>query len=281
DAVFGLTFSADGSRYAYTAKVGEQYTMVIDGKESGRHPVVGGLVFSNDGKRVAYVVEPAGADGKPGGKQQMIYDDGTGAKAFQPVDGIGTVAFSPPDGRRVAISMQGADKKWQVFVDGKASAKYDAVGGLLFSPDGKRLAALAGTLGPGGGTRGSQQFLVVDGKELPPADVIAGAAWSPENTRVGYIAFVGGQRWLTVEDRRLGPGSFFSFSPDGRHVAHAIPVAGGSSTKAVLAVDGGKVPGAEYDAFLLGSRFVWEGPKTARVIAGRGHAVYLARVTVE
>jgi hypothetical protein len=282
DSVAGLVFSADGSRYAYAARVGKQWFYVIDGKETARYALAAGITFSNDGKRYAFVIEPAGADGQPGGKQQLVYNDGAGEKAFQPVDGIGTVAFSPPDGRRIAMSMQLPDKKWTLVVDGKTSPAYDGTGALYFSPDGKRLAAVVGSLeGVAGAGRAAQQFLLVDGKPLPTCDVIASPTWSPDGSRLAWISMSRSERSLMLDDRRIGPGSFYTFSPDSRHIAHAIPLdsAAGSRPRLQMAIDGVAVPGAEAETLLLGSRFLWESPTSARILIGQGTEVRLLRIT--
>lgn len=266
DIVTRLTFSVQGGRWGYIARDGQESTMVVDGKASTKYAVVAGLAFSADGKRYAYAIETAGADGKPGGKQALIYNSGEGEKQFQAFDGIGAIVFSP-DGRRLAITTQ-TGKKWSIYVDGKASGEYEGTGGLLFSPDNKRLAAVAG--------RDGRQFLVVDGKEYAPVDVVATAGFSPDSSKIASVVIIGAQRMLFLEDKRVGPATFFAFSPDSAWLGHALPA---GEAKWQLGLDG-KGVGQVYDAAPPGARVVWESPTVARIIAGRGSDMFLVKMTL-
>lgn len=266
DIVARFTFSTAGGRWGYIARDAQESAIIIDGKSSAKFAVVAGLTFSPDGKRYAYAIEPAGPDGKPGGKQSLVYNGGEGEKQFQPFDGIGALVFSP-DGRRLAITTQ-MGKVWSLYLDGKTAGSYDGTGGLLFSPDSKRLAAVAG--------RDRQQFLVVDGKEYAPVDVVVTAGFSPDSTKIASILIVGAQRMLFQEDKRIGPATFFAFSPDSAWLAHAIPA---GETTWQLAIDG-KGIGPTYDAAPPGSRVVWESLTSARIIAGRARVMFMVKMTL-
>lgn len=266
DVVARMTFSTQGGRWGYIARDGAESAIVIDGKSSAKFAIVAGLAFSTDGKRYAYAIEPAGPDGKPGGKQSLVYNGGEGEKQFQPFDGIGAIVFSP-DGRRIAITTM-TDKKWSVYVDGKTAGSFDGTGGMLFSPDSKRLATVAG--------RDGRQFLVLDGKEYAPVDVVATAGFSPDSAKVASVVIIGAQRMLFLEDKRVGPATFFAFSPDGAWLAHALPA---GETKWQLALDG-KGVGPTFDAAPPGSRVVWESPTVARIIAGRARAMFMVKMNL-
>ena len=56
DAVDGLVFSPNGQRLAYAAKTGNQWAVVVDGREGRRHDSVftGTPMFSPDGRHLAY-----------------------------------------------------------------------------------------------------------------------------------------------------------------------------------------------------------------------------------
>lgn len=286
DMVGGFAFAPASGRYTYAAKTGAEAGEWVDGKPPARtYPFVGGLAFSPDAKKYAYVVEttagpatapaasappatPAGAAPatKPAVKQQLVYNAGQGEQAFAPFDAIGAVAFSP-DGRRLALTAR-AGKQWNVVADGKLGPAYEGVGSmLLFSPDGRRLAYAAG--------RAGQQFLVVDGKEFPPVDVIGPASFSPDGQRVAYATVVGRERWLMLDDKRVGPATFSAFTPDSKHLGHAMTSADGK--KWTLALDG-QPAGPEYDGFPVGSKLVWESPTVGRIIAGRETAMYAVKI---
>jgi hypothetical protein len=301
DAVGGLTFSPDGGRYGYAAKVGAEVGVAVDGKPPARrYPFVGGLTFSPDGKKYAYVIEvpatagattaagaatapgraatpavppvsppasPPAAATKPVAKQQLVYNGGQGEQAFAPFDAIGAVAFSP-DGRRLALTAL-AGRQWNVVVDGKIGPAYEGVGSmLLFSPDSKRLAVAAG--------RAGQQFLAVDGKESAPVDVVGPTTFSPDGQRVAYAVVAGQQRWLVLDDKRVGPATFSAFTPDSKHLGHAVP-APAAADRWTLAVDGQPV-GGDFDGFPVGSKLVWDSPTVGRVIAGRATAMFAVKV---
>jgi len=266
EMVTRLRFSSTGGRWGYISRDGLQSSMVMDGRPSQPQAVVAGLTFSEDGKRYAYAVEAAGPDGKPGGKQSLVYNAGDGEKQFQAFDGIGTIVFSP-DGRRLAITTM-TEKTWSITVDGKSTGQYEGTGGMLFSPDNTRLAAVAG--------RGGRQFLVVDGKESSPVDVVVTAGFSPDSRRIASVVIMGAQRTLFLDDKRIGPATFFAFSTDGARLGHALPE---GQDQWRLAIDGQPV-GPAYDAAPPGARIVWESATTARIIGGRGRDMFMVKLTV-
>src|SRR5687768_15625570 len=79
DAVHAPTLSADGSRFAYLARQGKTWSLVIDGKlQPGSYDDLGLAFFSRDGKRFAYAYREA--------KQWRFMLDG------QPVGGVYSAA---------------------------------------------------------------------------------------------------------------------------------------------------------------------------------------------
>jgi hypothetical protein len=265
DSVGGFMFSANGQRFGYFARTGDSTAMMIDGKEGKRFPAVLGLVFSMDGRKYAYVVQSTLAEGKKPGKQQLVYNSGTGEQAFAPFDRIGAVAFSP-DGRRLALSGLNGEQ-WSVAADGKFAGTYEGVGMLMFSPDSRHLAVVAG--------RGGQQFISIDGRELPPVDVIGPANFSPDSSHIAYVAREKNLHWLYEDDKKIGPATFFAFSPDSVFLAHAAPADAADTWQ--LALDG-EGYGPIFQGFPTGSRVIWESPTTCRVIAGRDKEMFRVRV---
>ena len=75
-----LTFSPDGSRFSYVAKVPAGHLVVIDGQASDVHQAIGYIQFSPGGQHAIYSVidgltHQAFLDGKPGPKYHGIYPE--------------------------------------------------------------------------------------------------------------------------------------------------------------------------------------------------------------
>ena len=85
--------------------------------------------ISSDSMRVAFVAKM--------GKKQSVVVDGQEHAQYDFIGG-GSLVFSP-DSRRLAYTAN-VDKKQFVVVEGQEQPRYDDVGGLVFSPDGYRLA---------------------------------------------------------------------------------------------------------------------------------------------
>lgn len=129
--VSSVLFSADGSRHAYFARIGNDYVLIVDGKELYRSELLPSrtnisyspLQFSPAGKHVYFV------DLKPGADRN--------ARAHLIMDG----KPGPPSGYQQMLPM--------------------------FSPDESRWAYNAVKLGGRSGAGADQYFSVVDGKEVP------------------------------------------------------------------------------------------------------------------
>jgi Tol biopolymer transport system component len=129
--VNSVIFSADGTRHAYFARVGNEYLLIVDGKELYRSELLptrtnlsySPLRFSPAGKHIYFVDLKPGPDGN--GRAHLVMDGKPG-----PVSG--NQAMQP-----------------------------------LFSPDESRWAYSAVKVGGRIGAGADQLFSVVDGKEVP------------------------------------------------------------------------------------------------------------------
>jgi hypothetical protein len=65
-APFGLEYAPDGKRAGYVARKGEDWLMVVDGKEGWPYDHFGPPIFSPNGRRVAYVAVEYGERRGPG-----------------------------------------------------------------------------------------------------------------------------------------------------------------------------------------------------------------------
>jgi hypothetical protein len=163
-----LTFGADGKHLAYPARVGTQWTTVLDGRELSRWSAVGELRFSPDGARLAFSAARDGhwcvvVDEQPGPELDAIYAQ--------------TLRFSE-DGRALAYvaSRNGKDHVVWNQVPGPA---FDGTSRLRVGAQGKRLL-YAG--------RRADGWHVVDGESVgPPFAAIVDLAMSPNEQHVAYV----------------------------------------------------------------------------------------------
>ena len=154
-----LAFSHDSRRVAYTGEVGSKRMVVVDGEEGKAYDAIASSspVFSPDCSRFAY-------GGRSGDGWFMVVD-GKEGKRYQALRGDPIALFSG-DSKRVVYTAGTATKQVVAVVDGKEGKGYDDIVGLVFSPDGRRIAYAA--------KEGAKQFVVVDGKEERGYDAIVG-----------------------------------------------------------------------------------------------------------
>ena len=182
-------------------------------------------------------------------------------------------------------------KMWLVFragikrfvvVDGKEGEQYDDIfeGSLIFSPDSKHVAYVAGI--------SDKQFVVVDGKEERKYDGIGiPLIFSPDNNRVAYVAGVGNNKHLVVMDGKEGEqyddileGSLI-FSPDSKCVAYVA----GVDDKQLVVIDGKK--GNQYDEIFIWSggniigKIIFDSHDTFHYIARKGSGIYLVEERID
>ncbi len=232
--------SSDGKRHAYTAFVGTEVILVLDGKEIARAPANAslspfpspGFGFSPSGKRFWYIT-PAEA----GGVHKLVVD----GVASDPTHGITlSPVFSPDESRYLAMfSRQGERRGELLMIDGK-DVGFQGIK-PQFSPDGKNVITI--------GKAPDTDILLINGKQASRAPLIHSAHMS-----------AGGLNFLVLGTSRNVPGVFLGaggkkipgsdcesidkvvFSPDGKRYAALCSVAGG---KKFALIDGKK--GQIYD----------------------------------
>ena len=263
------TFSADGSRVLYGARIGDRYALIVDGVPFGSdHLAALPAVFSPDGRRIAYGAEDRHgvAPGRPAERQWVVVDGDAGPSFRGLFSEPGALVFSP-DSRRLAYGARG-DSGNHLVVDGVVGPAYKDIGQAVFSPDSRRLAHVVGLSGG--------MTAMVDGQQGPVFDQVGPVVFSPNSRRVAYFARRG-KRWLAVVDG--SPGRDFAewyglgspvFSPDSRHVAFLGQEDGGGllgrfKRKTFLVVDGARI--VEVDEPSSDVHFSPDGSHTA--FAGR------------
>ncbi len=213
----GITFSADGSHYAYGAQDGANSVLIVDGKEVARQPA----------KRV----RSKDANGNP-----VDITEG----------GISNIAYGPTGDRLVYLVSKGTEEQWYV-VDGQPQKGYAAIAtGARFSRDGKHFAYFASP-------KLGRRLVVRDGVEGKeddaPGDDAAfdgDVALSAEGSRMAAKVRRGGKSLVTVDGtdgREYDEALFPQFSPDSKRVCH-LAVRG---QEVMLVLDG--VEGKPYQDF--------------------------------
>ena len=158
---------------------------------------------------------------------------------------VGGLAFSP-DGRRYAYAGGQAGKQMLV-VDGKAYKPFDGLAEIAFSPDGHASPSphRPATSGPRWWTARRQ----------PPTKASPPCSFSPDSQRLAFVAGADG-RQVIVADGREGPPfdgvTAVTFSPDSRRLAYLAVDRLGK----FLVVDGRRIGPAEAFAFSPDGRHV-------------------------
>ena len=218
-----LVFSPDGKHLAYAARTGGAWCVVLDGTPRGKHDGIGQIAFSPDGRILAYVVKrqsseavvteplqpplarsgtgaggagksPPGGSPKPGappagGPGSEGGPEGSGPPRFFDRIGGGTLVFSA-SGRHLAYVARSG--RWSfVVADGNRKPRYDMVGYLTFTPDGRSPVYAA--------VKGKKTVTVVEDKESSHQ---YDAIWLP---RGEPLRFVGPTRfrYLAVKDGNI------------------------------------------------------------------------------
>ncbi|WP_414663613.1 TolB family protein [Horticoccus sp. 23ND18S-11] len=269
---FPIVYSADESRYAYTAATVEDYkksVLVVDGKVAsynGYNPQ-----FTADSK-ILLTQAPGNVvlvDGKPLGvtgiqlekitpapvgsrfavivRKRPINSEGVGTlyldgKEVAGTDGAVDISFSP-DGKRYALRCRNPEaKSFFMIIDGKKGSEYQSIWDKVFwTPDSSKVIYHI--------TSGGRNFVVVNTEEFPVQSVAA-LNTSPipmpaKGNRYAFTSVDGTNRnFLVVVDGKqvLPPGiapdgASFTFSADGSRYAYvARPV--GRNEIIGLVVDG-------------------------------------------
>jgi len=249
----GVAFSPDGNRYAYCARAGNQYVVMVDGKELARSSesqggtIVGGncqLGFTSNNKHVYYFSGVTLTNPSTWGFTRFVFDGKS-----EPPNSSGwdtrELAFSP-DGDHYAYVWNDPKKQkpWMLIVDGKPAA-YQG-GAPQWTNDSKHLYTQA-PVPRGGGTD-----LLFDGKPLMRA--FSFRVYIPPVGNMVVVAVTGGANFhpssfLVVNGKKV-PGSDtvergmiddVVFSPDGKHYA---AICGDTSSHHYVITDGKR--GQEY-----------------------------------
>lgn len=241
-----INFSPDGKRVGYGARLGQEYVVMVDGKEVGRGPIPGagkqfalsGVLFSSNSKHWFYHYGRSGP--KPEDVLARWYWDGVAG----PVGGDRNIAVSP-DGDRHAYIAYPYSAQATLIVDGKPAGY---VGGdPQFSADGKHLFTTR-TI-PVAVGRPAMEVLM-DGRpilkaenaklHLPPVGdqvIVEVLRSDPAGGPATSFFVIGGKKVVGSEIQGSGYGPVW-FSADGKHYA----ARSGFLPRQSLLVDGKRTP---------------------------------------
>jgi hypothetical protein len=221
-------FSRDSRRYAFAARTGNGWRVIVDGKAGplydsiqNRHPV-----FSLDGKHVAYSATRR--------TQAVIVIDND---EYGPYDAVQTnsLVFSPDSSRAAYVARQNgnwfavtADSGSIATTPSNDTEGFDEIArdSLLFSPDSKRIAFAA--------RRGQRWIAVLDGVEHGDYQWVGNPVFDPQASRLIYETKQDGTRRLAAADAaqvrfsddRYDAFGRVVFSPDGSKVAYPARIGG-------------------------------------------------------
>ena len=239
-----LAACADAWPFDALKRLGEEPLAVAADKT---YEQVGDAVPSPDGKRTAFLAKR--------GDKMLVVIDGVEGKEY---DHVERLHFSA-DGSRVGYIAELPDGRVAV-IDGVAAKRY--IGGvrdLVFSPDGKHAAFVAGRGTPL--NNHIDDVVVIDGVEGAPfPGIVSGSLrYSPDGKRLAFAAevpagnpsgrevrvFVDGKPISKgYDDLKQGPDdeAVLLFSPDGRRVAYLVS----RGEKYLVGVDGQEGKGYSF-----------------------------------
>lgn len=260
----------DGARYAYTAIIGTDAILVIDGKEAARAPAQNGQSpfikygFSQNGKRSWYVQD--GISASSGILQRLTVD----GKAVGEFAGFGDFVFSPDESRYAVLVTKHLDRREFLFLDGKdVGFQGDSP---RFSPDGKNVLTL--------GRTPENDVLIINGRQAARAPIIHGVhmstgglnllVLSPSRNASGDQAQFLGTGGKKLEGSECANIEKVVFSPDGKRYAALCRLATGGK---FLFLDGKR--GLPYDQ-ILDFRFTPDSSKAIYVATSGGKQFFVS-----
>jgi hypothetical protein len=195
------TWSPDEEVLAYAARRGKQWRWVVKDRVTPEFETVGSFAFSADSKSYFCL-------GKTGTRWTCLLN---GVKVEE-ANSFPWAGFNPGTNELLYIV---PGPKGPVLSEAGRKRDVQIVGGIAFSPDGKRTAHRTWkTAG-----KKTTTHLSVDGKLGPAFDSVDNAVFSEDGSQVAYVARSGGRESVVLADKvvetcdrvyRLG------FAPDGR-----------------------------------------------------------------
>lgn len=250
-----MEFSPDSTGFAYVAKEGGKWLVVVDRREGRSYDEIRQMTLSMspDSKHVSYVARR--------GQKYMMVIDGVEGEHY---DSVGRIYFSADSKRNAYVARSGG--KAAAVIDGIKGKEYDSIAGFAFSPNSRHYAYAANRLGKG--------ILIINGvetREFPEYGY--SLAYSPNSKCLAY-SIKQGDKYLNVidgiDDKLYDEVRDVAFSPDSRHYAYWAK----QDAKWLMIVDG--VRAQEYDGTV--SDLLFDSPNALHALAWSGSKIMLAKI---
>lgn len=202
DKVTEPELGGSGRSLAYAAKAGEDAFIVFNGRrlENKEYELIRPPSLSPDGRRVAYEAKKVG--------RWLYVIDGKEGPAFDEV----AEGYFSRDGRSFSYAGR-RESKWVFVRNGKAGREYDEVGVYPEAADADLFTA----------REAGKEFVVFRAKEGLKYDETGWPAVSPNGKKIAYEAARGAKSFVVLEKREGKPYDSVgrpTFSPDGREIAY-------------------------------------------------------------
>ena len=222
-------FSPDGNRFAYTAKTGDKWQIVVDNKQEvslDSGVTINFIRFSPDNKKLLYTIND--------GKHVFLFFNGIKSKAYDAIN-ENSISFSTIT-NKIAYSFTLLSKQYNV-IDGKEGEAFDQVGFPLLNPNGKQYAYWA--------INDKKSYVVIDGKKSKPYEAVNSLKYSTDGKHLLYDVKQQGKYLIVldgIENESYDEIHSYALSPDGSRLAYAIKLYSGNTDEftAYVVIDGKK-----------------------------------------
>ncbi len=240
DAVNPPAFSQDGKRFAYAAKSGNKWLIVIDHKVEASIDSVAGIKtiqFSRDDKSYVYIANT--------GRKQYLVINGIKGKLYDDIN-ENSITFGLENNTVAYAARRG---KFQLIVmEGKEGYSYDEVGIPIISGGGKHFAYWA--------KKDHQSFAVLDNQASKPYQLVNAIVFSPDGKHCTYDAVVEGKHMIVtdgIESEKYEYAHSLKYSDDGLQLVYGMEMATGDQEgfKQYVVVNGVKT--GPYETVVEGS----------------------------
>lgn len=161
-----ISFSADGSKMAFSATKGDKQLIVYDNVEGTAYDQVGFPIISANGKHFAYW-------GVADNKAYVILDN----QESRSYDAVNAIIFNEVGSSCAYHAQRGG--KHIIVIDGEESLPFEVAHSLQFSPDGKHIAYGMAVTGNGKKSEGHHEdeenfthYAVLDGTWIGPYETV-------------------------------------------------------------------------------------------------------------